>query len=273
MEERHTPIQIFHRFEFGRRSPTVVLTRSYSILDAVCVLCVCCACVSLAANYMSAIQAASKNTAGGAANPMALLQGSMPGAAGGAAGAGGATGLNWDPRLSYPMMTHMNTLNAMSSMPNLLSLQQQYGQPSLAGRGYNLDASMLLGSAAAGGSLLGGLDQRKSRHIKSPGQLKTLKIFFQTNQRPSKEDIRKLVKDTGLPHQEVTRWFRNERHKEKKQQEAKQEAIQGHIKGNGGQMQHQMQQQHPGMPPHMNVHLLHPGMPQHQQMQQAGKPW
>jgi hypothetical protein len=24
-----------------------------------------------------------------------------------------------------------------------------------------------------------------------------------------------LVKDTGLPHQEVTRWFRNERHKEK----------------------------------------------------------
>lgn len=98
----------------------------------------------------------------------------------------------------------------------------------------------------------------------------TLKLFFQTNQRPSKEDIRKLVKDTNLPHQEVTRWFRNERHKEKKQQEAKQEAIQGHLKGNGG----------PNMgPPHMQGppghpgHMGHPGHPGHmlQQQQQHHK--
>jgi hypothetical protein len=173
---------------------------------------------------------------------------------------GGAAANVWDPRLSYPMMSHMNAL----ALPNMLSLQQQYAQqhPGLAGRGYNLDANMLLANAAGGigHSILNGLDQRKSRHIKSPAQLKALKFFFQTNTRPSKDDIRKLTKDTQLPHQEVTRWFRNERHKEKKQQEAKNEAIQGHLKGNPH--------------PHANVHLLPPHMQhlaaQARHMQQFG---
>ena len=175
---------------------------------------------------MSAISAANyaKNGVGGGGagagglNPSSLLS---------SAGGGGATStgpVQWDPRLSYPTMMYMNNLNAMNSMPNLLALQQQQQRTLQHGAaGYMLDPNMLTG--VANGQNMG-LDSRKSRHIKSPTQLKTLKLFFQTNQRPTKEEIRKLVKETSLPHQEVTRWFRNERHKEKKSQEAKMEAIQ-----------------------------------------------
>jgi len=198
----------------------------------------------LAVNYMSAISAANIANKGAAAAA----------AAGGGAPAGGAGGGVWDPRMAYPMMSHMNAL----TLPNMLSLQQQYAQqhPGLAGRQYNLDATNMLLANAASHNLLNGLDARKSRHIKSPGQLKQLKLFFQTNQRPSKDDIRKLTKDTGLPHQEVTRWFRNERHKEKKQQEAKNEAIQGHIKGQPQAPHTHLQ----GLPAHMQhlMHLQHP---------------
>jgi hypothetical protein len=129
-------------------------------------------------------------------------------------------------------MMYMNNLNAMNSMPNLLALQQQQ-QRSMQGQGGNGgymlgDPNGMLGGGMSGNQL--GLDARKSRHIKSPTQLKALKQFFMTNQRPTKEEIRRLVKETNLPHQEVTRWFRNERHKEKKSNEAKMEAIHSHIK-------------------------------------------
>lgn len=52
------------------------------------------------------------------------------------------------------------------------------------------------------------------------------------------------MKETGLPHPEVTRWFRNERHKEKKANEAKAEAL-GHVK-NQANLQH-INSQFPGM--------------------------
>jgi hypothetical protein len=65
--------------------------------------------------------------------------------------------------------------------------------------------------------------RKPGRHIKSPQQLRILKQFFANNIRPTKSDVKGLVAETGLPHNEVTRWFRNERHKEKKSQEQKNE--------------------------------------------------
>jgi hypothetical protein len=62
------------------------------------------------------------------------------------------------------------------------------------------------------------------RHLKSPHQMRQLKLYFATNKRPDKEECRKLVKQTELPYKEVQRWFRNERHKDKKAAETKQEA-------------------------------------------------
>lgn len=198
---------------------------------------------------MSAISAANYAKQGGAAAPG--VNPALMGQAAAGQSASGAPSVTWDPRLSYPTMMYMNNLNAMNSMPNLLALQQQQRsmQSQQGGGGYMLgDPNGMLGGGMAGNQL--GLDARKSRHIKSPTQLKTLKIFFQTNQRPTKEEIRKLVKETNLPHQEVTRWFRNERHKEKKSSEAKMEAIQGHVKMQGHPGMHQQQHGH-------NQHMQH----------------
>jgi hypothetical protein len=56
----------------------------------------------------------------------------------------------------------------------------------------------------------------RERRLKSLSQLVILKNYYALHPRVSKEQVRKLISQTGLTHREVTRWFRNERHKEKK---------------------------------------------------------
>jgi hypothetical protein len=64
-------------------------------------------------------------------------------------------------------------------------------------------------------------DDKKLRRVKNPQQLKILKSFYSINIRPNKEQLRSLVLTTHLPLNEITRWFRNERHKDKKSHTSK----------------------------------------------------
>jgi hypothetical protein len=61
---------------------------------------------------------------------------------------------------------------------------------------------------------------KKERRLKSSEQLRTLKEFYSHCNRATKEQVKELQLVTGLTHREITRWFRNERHKEKKSKEA-----------------------------------------------------
>ena len=64
----------------------------------------------------------------------------------------------------------------------------------------------------------GGLsdDERKARHIKTPQQMRVLKGAYTANPKPGKDEMKVLMKETKCSYNEVCRWFRNERHKEKK---------------------------------------------------------
>ena len=66
------------------------------------------------------------------------------------------------------------------------------------------------------GTSVGSFGAPRERRLKSLSQLVVLKNFYALHPRVSKEQVRKLITQTGLTHREVTRWFRNERHKEKK---------------------------------------------------------
>ena len=59
-------------------------------------------------------------------------------------------------------------------------------------------------------------DERKARHIKTPQQMRVLKSAYTQNAKPGKEEMKTLMKETKCSYNEVCRWFRNERHKEKK---------------------------------------------------------
>jgi len=61
-------------------------------------------------------------------------------------------------------------------------------------------------------------DAHPRRRLKSAQQLSVLQTFFDTNTKPSKEEINELADTTALSFQEIQRWFRNERHKHKKAQ-------------------------------------------------------
>jgi len=52
--------------------------------------------------------------------------------------------------------------------------------------------------------------------------MKILKHHFAINCKPGKDEMKKLMKETKCSYNEVCRWFRNERHKEKKVREGKQ---------------------------------------------------
>ena len=59
-------------------------------------------------------------------------------------------------------------------------------------------------------------EERKARHIKTPQQMRLLKNAYVMNPKPGKEEMKSLMKETKCSYNEVCRWFRNERHKEKK---------------------------------------------------------
>lgn len=63
------------------------------------------------------------------------------------------------------------------------------------------------------------------RKMKTGMQSKILKAFYTKQQRPSKDDVQALVNLSALPYHEISRWFRNERHKDKKSREAKTAAL------------------------------------------------
>ena len=71
---------------------------------------------------------------------------------------------------------------------------------------------------SSSGSSSGGMseEERKARHIKTPQQMRVLKVAYALNSKPGKEEMKSLMKDTKCSYNEVCRWFRNERHKEKK---------------------------------------------------------
>ena len=73
-------------------------------------------------------------------------------------------------------------------------------------------------SSSSSGSNSGSMsdDERKARHIKTPQQMRVLKGSYTINPKPGKEEMKALMKETRCSYNEVCRWFRNERHKEKK---------------------------------------------------------
>src|ERR1700682_4997699 len=61
--------------------------------------------------------------------------------------------------------------------------------------------------------------------MKTAMQSKILKAFYYKQPRPTRVDCEALVNLTSLPYHEISRWFRNERHKDKKSREGKDAAI------------------------------------------------
>jgi hypothetical protein len=57
---------------------------------------------------------------------------------------------------------------------------------------------------------------KRRRRKKSPQQMCMLREVFSVNPKPTKMCIRVIAQNTHLTYQEVSRWFRNERHKSKK---------------------------------------------------------
>lgn len=59
-------------------------------------------------------------------------------------------------------------------------------------------------------------EQRRTRRIKSNHAVRVLKAQFAQNPKPTKEVMRSWQAETGCSYTEICRWFRNERHKQKK---------------------------------------------------------
>lgn len=61
-------------------------------------------------------------------------------------------------------------------------------------------------------------NRKRKRRKKSAQQIQVLREYFAVNPKPNKAAAHKLANMVQLSYQEVTRWFRNERHKTKKEQ-------------------------------------------------------
>jgi len=111
------------------------------------------------------------------------------------------------------MDTSINLLNTLGN-PHSLGLQQF--MQSLQGF-QALDPSKLSALNAAAMAQFESNRKRKRRK-KSAQQIQVLREYFAVNPKPNKAAAHKLANMVQLSYQEVTRWFRNERHKTKKEQ-------------------------------------------------------
>jgi len=111
------------------------------------------------------------------------------------------------------MDTSINLLNTLGN-PHSLGLQQF--MQSLQGF-QALDPSKLNALNAAAMAQFESNRKRKRRK-KSAQQIQVLREYFAVNPKPNKAAAHKLANMVQLSYQEVTRWFRNERHKTKKEQ-------------------------------------------------------
>jgi len=83
-----------------------------------------------------------------------------------------------------------------------------------------------------GGHTAPSKSDRKSRNTKSSEQRKFLKFEFNQDSRPTKERSTQIARTIRLADKDVKRWFRNERHKEKKAEELRAAAISSMFQGN-----------------------------------------
>lgn len=136
---------------------------------------------------------------------------------------GGNGNVNGSPSAFTPPISLFNPSPAFLQTVNTFNHMQQFA----ADRNNNMNNMGMNRSPSGDNNTSNSYGEygRRARHIKTPQQLKQLKAFYINVPRPSKDDIKQLTMETGLPPPEITRWFRNERHKEKKTREAMCEAI------------------------------------------------
>lgn len=113
---------------------------------------------------------------------------------------------------TQPLIQSINS----SFMSILESMNNRFGMIHPTHPPFNQSLNQLMNQSMVQTAAIQSAKHRRSRHIKTNHAMRLLQQSFVENSKPSKDAMRSMTQSTGCTYADICRWFRNKRHKVKK---------------------------------------------------------